>query len=366
MKIIHLISGSLGQGGAERLVMDLASAQAELEKDVSICCFRQYDSTQIDISDKVKLHTFNKTIGVSPTLTFRIAKYIKSERPDVVNCHLPAVFPYLIWPLLMCKDVKFFYTVHSNPQDEEPRKVVRILRKMFIESGKLTFIGISSLVGKCFTKQYGLNSGIPVICNGRKTQQPTESLLSVKREVEELKQNDETRVFLAVGRLTREKNYVLMLAAFRKLQDENVTLVALGKDYDCFLERHRDDIPSNVHFLGSKDNVIDYLSIADCFIMSSLYEGSPIAIIEAMSAGLPIVSTSVGGVPDMVTDGVNGFLSDSLEVNGFVKAIKRYLSADQTDLSRISESNRMKYASVYDIKKTAEQYISLYRRHQTR
>ena len=68
MKIIHLISGGLGQGGAERLVMDLSGAQAALGHDVTICSFRDFDKAKIDVAPGVRLHSLGKTKGLSPTL----------------------------------------------------------------------------------------------------------------------------------------------------------------------------------------------------------------------------------------------------------------------------------------------------------
>ena len=96
--------------------------------------------------------------------------------------------------------------------------------------------------------------------------------------------------------------------------------------------------------------------------MSSLYEGLPISIIEAMSAGLPIVSTSVGGIPDIVKEGVNGFLSESLDVDDFVKTIRRFLSMSATDLAKMKEANKNEYNEKYTIERTAEQYLALYQR----
>lgn len=363
MKILQLISGALGQGGAERLVIDLSETMARKGHDVTICCFRKpSDEVVSNIDKSVKVHCFGKTKGLDLLLPFKIANYIKAEGFEVVNCHLPAVFPYLIWSLLVCKDVKFFYTIHNNPIDEESRKSMRMIRKGFAEKGKLTFVGISGMISDDFKKLYRLNSAVPVIYNGRKRQQFAKDDEIVKAEVSSYKKNEDTKVFIAVGRLNPQKNYTLLIEAFGLLKDENILLVVLGKDYDGFLERHKNDIPSNVHFLGGKNNVSDYLFNADCFIMSSLYEGLPISIIEAMSAGLPIVSTAVGGIPDIVKEGVNGFLSESLEVDDFVKTIRRFLSMSATDLAKMKEANKNEYNEKYTIERTAEQYLALYQR----
>lgn len=361
MKILQLISGNLGQGGAERFVLDLCEAQASQGHDVTLCSFRT-PSEQVltTLPSGVHFHTFGKRSGFNIFLPFQIASYIRNEGFDVVNCHLTAVFLYIVWSLLVCRKSKFYYTIHSNPCEEERREWVRTIRRFFVERNRLTFVGISNEIGKRFIELYGLTVDVPVIVNGRKQQKPSTLFEQVQREVKSYCRDEQTKVFVAVGRLTREKNHELMLKAFSCI-DANVTLLILGLDYNGFVEAHKHEIPDNVHFLGGKTNVYDYLLCADCFIMSSLYEGLPISILEAYSAGLPIVSTPVGGIPDVVKDGVNGFLSDSsLSVDGYVEAINRYLGTDEDAIESMRRTNRELFAAQFDIITTAKQYLSLY------
>jgi glycosyltransferase involved in cell wall biosynthesis len=67
-------------------------------------------------------------------------------------------------------------------------------------------------------------------------------------------------------------------------------------------------IDDRVHFLGMRDDVYELLAGLDVFAMSSRFEGLPIALLEAMSAHLPVVATSVGGIPEVVTSGTTGIL----------------------------------------------------------
>ena len=362
MKILQLISGDLGQGGGERLMIDLSEAQANLGNDVTICSFRQPSQATLDTLPKnVKFYTFGKSAGLTPLLPFKIAYYIRKEKFDVVNCHLTAVFLYIMWAMLVCKDTKFFYTIHNNPIDEEPRKWVRMLRTFFIKGQYITFVGISDMVGSRFNTLYGQYNPIPVIYNGRKILHPTTNFDNVREEVNSYRKDSATCVFIAVGRLMKQKNYDLMIDSFRTLLDKNVQLVVLGRDSDGFLASHQADLPANVHFLGGKSNVYDYLLCADCFIMSSLYEGLPISILEAYSAGLPVISTPVGGIPDVVKDGINGYLSDSsLSVDGFVETIERYLQSDEDAVELMRQNNKNLFAAQFDITTTAKQYIALY------
>jgi len=356
MKIIHLISGYLGQGGAERLVIDLAEAQAQLGHNITIACLYPTNERSLQVPSLVNVHSFGKSKGLSIGLPFTIREYINKEQPDIVNCHLPAVFLYVIPSLLQCK-CKFLYTIHSNPIFEEPRLWVRIIRKIFINHNLVKFIGITDKIKDDFEALYGVRDSVSVIYNGRKTLLHTSAFESAKREINAMKVNKDTKVFIAVGRLFLPKNYSLMLKAFASLLSENIVLLILGMGDQ---EQFKDITPSNVHFLGAKNNVCDYLMCADAFCMSSIHEGMPISIIEAMNVGLPVLSTNVGGIPDIVKDGVNGLLCETLEVSDYVSMIKRYLSFSQEELERISLTNKTTFAERYDIEITAKKYLQLY------
>ncbi len=356
MKILHIISGYLGQGGAERLVIDLAEAQVQLGHDVTIACLYPTNEQSLQVPSVIKVHSFGKTKGPNPQLPFKILKYINSEKPTIVNCHLPALFLYMIPSLISCK-CKFFYTIHNNPIQEEPRKWVRNIRKYFINNDKLKFIGITDKIKDDFEVLYGVKDKLTVIYNGRKNLSPTEQFVTVKTEVQQYKINSDTKIFIAVGRLFKQKNYPLMLRSFRELTSKNIVLLILGfGDKNQF----RNITPSNVHFLGARSNVCDYLMCADAFCMSSSIEGMPISIIEAMNVGLPVLSTNVGGIPDIVKDGVNGLLCETQEVSDFVAMINRYLSLPQEKIDEISKINKSTFAEKYDIAITAKIYIQLY------
>ena len=358
MKIIHIISGNLSQGGAERLVMDLAGAQAAAGHDVTICSFRDYSGSYIDTDKRVKLHHFGKTKGLSPGLPFIISSYLKQEAPDVVNCHLPAVFLYIIHSLIVCCNIKFFYTIHSFPINEEPRKWVRTLRRLFIRNGRLSFIAISDSVKTSFDQLYSV-SGTQMIYNGRKPTKASEQFENVKKEVSSYKKDENTLVFVSAGRLSKEKNFPLMLSAFQRLENENVTLLILGSgDRDQF----EDIRPANAHFLGPRNNVGDYMLCADAFCLSSSWEGFPITVIEAMSAGIPILSTRAGGVPDVVKNGVNGLLSDDMSVEAYEKILKKFISLSELEKEEISRNNSGDFSAKYDISICADKYLEVYGR----
>ena len=202
-------------------------------------------------------------------------------------------------------------------------------------------------------------SGTQMLYNGRKPTKASEQFENVKKEVSSYKKDENTLVFVSAGRLSKEKNFPLMLSAFQRLENENVTLLILGSgDRDQF----EDIRPANAHFLGPRNNVGDYMLCADAFCLSSSWEGFPITVIEAMSAGIPILSTRAGGVPDVVKNGVNGLLSDDMSVEAYEKILKKFISLSELEKEEISRNNSGDFSAKYDISICADKYLEVYGR----
>lgn len=145
-------------------------------------------------------------------------------------------------------------------------------------------------------------------------------------------------VFLVgnVGNFTAKKDHANLLRAMAgpgPIGGAHLALVGLGPLADELGRTARDlGIAERVHFLGSRDDVFDLLPLFDTFCLSSEFEGFPIALVEAMATGLPCVSTSVGGVPEILVDGVNGLLVPSKDPAALRHALEAMLS--EPDLAR--------------------------------
>jgi len=135
---------------------------------------------------------------------------------------------------------------------------------------------------------------------------------------------------LMVGRLDAQKNPMLMLAALKRLVDsgqQDVNLLVVGEGQ---LRSEMEEAVANnglvnkVHFLGLKsiDEVSALLHAADLFVMSSAYEGMPMAVIEALASGVPVATTRVGEVALVVNDGVCGQIAESHSEEHLAEAIE--------------------------------------------
>jgi glycosyltransferase involved in cell wall biosynthesis len=138
------------------------------------------------------------------------------------------------------------------------------------------------------------------------------------------------RVVLAVGRLSHEKGQAhLIRAAARWLAGARLVIVGDGHDRAMLEELAASlGLGSRVIFAGLSHNVAPYYALADVFVLPSLSEGSPNALLEAMASGLPIVATSVGGVPEIVFDEVTALLGAARDPQFLARAVDRLLGDD--------------------------------------
>src|SRR5690606_26740991 len=116
-----------------------------------------------------------------------------------------------------------------------------------------------------------------------------------------------------------------------------------------------------VKFVGSKPDVLEYLQMADIFVLSSLSEGISNSLLEAMSCGLACISTDVGAAKEILDDGRCGLIVPSDDVDGFTDAIVQ-LASDNSEIEKFGKLARLKIVNHYSIDAVGESYINLYQK----
>jgi glycosyltransferase involved in cell wall biosynthesis len=119
-------------------------------------------------------------------------------------------------------------------------------------------------------------------------------------------------------------------------------------------------IGDRVHLLGFRDDVADILAAGDVFTMPSLSEGLPLALVEGMSFGLPVVVTRVGGVPEVVTDGVEGLIVPPSDAGALAAALEALLQ-DPARRQQMGAAARTRAIRDYALSTMADRYERLYR-----
>lgn len=163
---------------------------------------------------------------------------------------------------------------------------------------------------------------------------------------------------VCVGTLCERKNQAGILKALSTLPYEvqrkyHLTLVGDGEERES-LEELAKGLETEVVFTGSTTRVDEYLKQADCFILFSQNEGLPISIIEAMRSGLPVISTTVAGIPELVDDGLNGYLV-SPDAEELSKRLRKIVE-ERPDLQQMGQESRRLFEQNF----TREQMILNY------
>lgn len=177
----------------------------------------------------------------------------------------------------------------------------------------------------------------------------------------ELGIRDDETVLLSVGDLNKRKNHRILIEALPLLKDANHHLYIAGWDQlDGELQRLADKlgVGDKVTFLGYTRQLSGYFNAADIFLFPSLQEGLPIALIEAMFWGLPVIATDIRGTNDLISDGSGGYLLQTDDAAGFAAKIL-YLSARKELRAQFGDRNQ-KEAQKYEVEPVMQEMKKIY------
>ena len=130
-------------------------------------------------------------------------------------------------------------------------------------------------------------------------------------------------------------------------------------DNEKILEEVKREMPSCAHVLGERHNPLEYLMEAGCFALSSLYEGMPISLIEALGVGALPVCTPVGGIPNAIVNGENGILSSDTSEDAYYLALKSYLDLPIEIINQMRVKAKESFKP-YSMSVCAKRYLDLF------
>ena len=171
-------------------------------------------------------------------------------------------------------------------------------------------------------------------------------------------------VILAVGRLSEEKGHADLIEAFGRLDEpatENWFLVLAGDGPErAHLERLAAPLGKRIKFLGHVRDIRAVYGLADVFALPSHSEGSPLVLFEAIAAGLPILATKVGGVPEVVTDGESALLVPAQDVDALAVALLKLIVDPEQRLALGRAAHAV--VSTHSVDRYTERLLGIYDR----
>lgn len=366
MKIVEIVF-SLTSGGLERFAVDLSN---ELSKsnDVTLVTLKddKIDTERrcfykFDLSDRVRYLNLGLCDGFSLSTEFKILKTLKRLKPDVVHLNgenIPKFCALAIF--LLCGRIRFIQTIHNDLKNGYDKGFNRLLYNTLGKTKNFSCVALSNKNFQDF-KAFYPELNIDCIVNGRSPLKKTKAFVDVKSEMESYCRDSQTKIFLHVARCNDQKNQSMLIRAFNKICANNdVTLVVIGNGFDTAKGMElKNEACDSIHFLGTRKNIGDYYYNADIFVLSSIFEGMPISLIEASLAGLPCVSTPVCGAVDLIEDGINGKLSIDFSEKNFIAAIE-YCLENYKGLKANAEL--MMSDNPYMMEVCAKKYLKLFQK----
>jgi glycosyltransferase involved in cell wall biosynthesis len=168
-----------------------------------------------------------------------------------------------------------------------------------------------------------------------------------------------------VGRMTGVKDTGAVLEIVRSARDRGVEavlcMVGDGPDRERLEQlAHELGIARSCYFVGYQPDVAGYYRLFDAFVLPSVTEGTPVSAIESLASGTAVVANRVGGVPDVVRDGVDGFLIEPGDIEGAAARLAA-LAADPALRTRLGESGRARVLERYSVARLVNDVDRLYR-----
>lgn len=311
MKIIQVIP-EFSMGGAETMCENLSTELLRQGHTVKVVSLYRTHSA---ITDRLERHNIpviylGKRLGFDFTIIFKLIKLFQKEHPDIVHTHLYTM-KYAIPAAILTGIKGRVHTVHNIAQKEATPLNIK-LNRLFYKLCNVVPVALSKEVQKTICDTYDLpGSRIPIVLNGidlhncivKNTYEPKKERINI----------------LHIGRFSEQKNHIGLIHGFfeahKCCSNCELNLVGDGELRGAMeLEVEHLGLQNDVHFWGLQDNVFPFLHSADIFVLPSNYEGIPMTLIEAMGTGLPIIATKVGGIPDMLKNGVEAILIDNKEM----------------------------------------------------
>ncbi|MCS7231648.1 MAG: glycosyltransferase family 4 protein [Elusimicrobiota bacterium] len=315
---------------------------------------------------KIPLRKQFKLGGVITNLMFLIwVVFIWfKEHFDILVCQYPEYAGYMSFIMKKLFGVKVVGIYHHI---ERENKIVYFLNKLIAKSFS-QIITVSEHSKREIISNYRINPDrISVVYNGVDEKYFEEKEKNIKL-IEKYKLEDK-KLLLFVGSLIPRKNLFFLIDVFEKVLKKipDVVLVVCGKgyqkeNYEFLLKKYveQKNLNQNVIFTGkiSEEEKLDFYNLCDIFVFPSLLEGFGLVVAEAMACGKPVVVSNVSSLPELVIDGVTGFLANPKDIDDFVGKIIMLLK--NKELKRDIGEKAKKYAiENFKWSKSAERTIEI-------
>ena len=347
MKLLTILPG-FSSGGAENMVYELNKQLHKTNVENYILCYSGKQNTELEKkAEKIAKVIFLNCAGtVNIKNITRVCAVIDKIGPDIVHAHMGGALFGALWTLK--KRRALVVTIHTVPQKAFTSRIEKILRFRML-FGKFQLVAVSKENKKLADNYYHMKQGCISVNNG----------INLERFY---KKDHDIFTYINVARQDDNKNQKMLLNVFSKLHKDfpNIKLILLGDgpNHDILQQQCKNlDLKEFVSLPGNVADTEKYYAEADIYVQTSHREAMPLSILEAMASGLPIISTNVGGIKDVVKG--NGIMIEDGDEKGLYDAMKYMVVASKETIRNYS-TNSLNIVKEYSSKKMVVEYNKIY------
>ncbi len=364
-RVLHIIK-SLGRGGAETLLQETLNFHNKEKFEFYCVYFLPWKNQMVQGIEKnggkVKLISATNNLQIILRF-FKIIKHIKANNIDLVHCHLP-------WAGFAGRLIYFFakipviYTEHNI--QERYHYITRFINRItFNFQSKV--IAVSSDVANSIKSNINTKVPIVVVPNGIDTETFKKDSFFRNSKRNELNLNADNILIGTIAVFRFQKRLCEWVTLFKKIHDQfpQVRGCIIGDGIlkeEVIAHVKELNLENQIIFPGLQSEVLPWLSAMDIFLMTSQFEGLPIALLEAMSAECAIVSTDAGGIKEVIRNGIDGFIEKTEKWENLINPVT-YLLTKRDEIEHYGKLARNRVIQSYSINRMVKeieiQYQSL-------
>lgn len=358
MKILHIASGDLW-AGSETVVYELIKGLCQYDEcEITAIFLNQGKLADLVKSLGIKVFIINEKTTSFFSILHGVRKIIKTIRPTIIHSHRykENILNYLA--SRGYRHIKLIATQHGMPEISQNKQLLKyrltnasnlLLLSRFFH----TTVAVSQEMKSLLTKHYGFNKEkTTIIHNG----------ISIP---ESIKPRNRERFYVgSAGRLFPVKNYPLMIdiaqRVVQKRDDIDFLLAGDGPQKILLQEQiKKKGLQDRFMLAGHVDNMADFYQGLHLFLNTSLHEGLPMSVLEAMSFGIPVIASNIGGIPEIITNGKDGYLLPEPDPNLFAEKCLKIFEND--NIRKILSNNaRKQIIHSFSTQAMSARYFELY------
>lgn len=357
-------------GGAEKQAERLA--RWLIEHDVPVMMVtRQYEGlSRYEELDGIKIFRVpspnNKILGAIAFIFFSLLIMLRNRKQyDIIHCHQIYSPTTIGWIAARLLRKPLIVNLHLGGAEGDIQRLLRnrigAMRLNILKRDADAFIAISREIAQEMREQNIPEEKIHFLVNAVDPQAFCPVDKAQKQALrQELGIPADIPVTFFGGRLEPIKGVQDLLAAWTKVPEPALLVIAgtgsKEQEFHAYVEQH---LPGRVLFVGKVDNISDYLQACDVWTLPSYGEGLPVSLIEAMSAGISIVTTPVGAIAEIIKPGENGFLVQPGDQDALAKALQEAMSRSDA-VQQMVKNARQVVLDQYSLSVVCQGYLDLF------